>query len=183
MRKRHCWSLDVAALVLLAAVATGCATTQARTVPPGPPLEVPPPPARVPAPVDVRAAPDVATVEPPPDSDPEDALMAPREAPVAAPTATPAPSPEAPLPPRELRAVSGAEETTALAEIRTTLRRAARDLQRVDYNRLSGPGRLQYEQSRRFGQQAEEAIRDRNLVFAATLAEKAATLAAELAGG
>ena len=183
MRELHRWWANVAALVLLAAVATGCATTQARTVPAGPPLEVPPPPARVPAPVDVRAAPEVATVETPPDSGPEDALMAPREPPAPAPAAAPAPLPEAPLPPRDLRAASGAEEATALAEIRTTLRRAARDLQRVDYNRLSGPGRLQYEQSRRFGQQAEEAIRDRNLVFAATLAEKAATLAAELAGG
>ena len=182
MRERHRSSPGVAAavLLLLAVVAAGCATTQARTVPAGPPLEVPLPPARVPAPVNLPSTPEVATVEPP-DVGAEDAPRAPQETPAPAP---PAVSPAAaPLPARELRAVSGAEETAALAEIRTMLRRASRDLERVDYNRLSGPGRLQYEQSRRFGQQAEEAIRDRNLVFAATLAEKAAALAAELGGG
>ena len=58
----------------------------------------------------------------------------------------------------------------------------SRDLQRVEYSRLSGAGRLQYEQSSRFSQQAEAAIGGRNFVFAAILAEKAAVLAAELLG-
>lgn len=60
------------------------------------------------------------------------------------------------------------------------LGRAARDLGRVNYSRLSADGRAQFEQSKRFSTQAEEALGDRNLVFAATLADKAATLAAEL---
>ena len=60
------------------------------------------------------------------------------------------------------------------------LSRATRDLNRVDYNRLSAERRDQYDQSRRFGAQAEEALKERNLIFAATLADKAATLAAEL---
>jgi hypothetical protein len=63
------------------------------------------------------------------------------------------------------------------------LARASRDLTRVDYARLTVDGRAQYDQSRRFSQQAEQALRDRNVVFAATLADKAATLAAELLGG
>jgi hypothetical protein len=99
------------------------------------------------------------------------------------PPATTQARPPEPVPPRELRATSGAEDTASPAAIRTVLRRASLDLMRTDYNRLSGARRLQYEQSRRFSQQAQEAVRDGNFVFAATLADKAATLAAELAGG
>jgi hypothetical protein len=42
--------------------------------------------------------------------------------------------------------------------------------------------RAQYDQSKRFTQQAEQALKDRNFVFAATLADKAAALAVELVG-
>jgi hypothetical protein len=52
----------------------------------------------------------------------------------------------------------------------------------VDYSKLSTDGRSQYEQSKRFIQQAEQALKDQNFVFAQTLADKAATLAAELLG-
>jgi histone H3/H4 len=64
--------------------------------------------------------------------------------------------------------------------VRDVLARAARDLGRVNVSRLSADGRTQYEQSKRFSAQAEEALKESNLVFAATLADKAATLAAEL---
>ena len=64
--------------------------------------------------------------------------------------------------------------------VRDMLTRANRDLGRIDYGKLTMDGRAQYEQARRFGQQAEQALKERNLVFAATLADKAATLAAEL---
>ena len=62
------------------------------------------------------------------------------------------------------------------------LARASKDLRQVNYAKLSADGRVQYEQSKRFSAQAEEALRQRNLIFAATLADKAATLAAELLG-
>jgi hypothetical protein len=62
------------------------------------------------------------------------------------------------------------------------LARAQRDVGRVDYGKLSADGRAQYDQSKRFSAQAEEALKERNFVFAATLAEKAATLAADLLG-
>jgi hypothetical protein len=62
------------------------------------------------------------------------------------------------------------------------LARAARAISQVEYARLSVDGRSQYDQSKRFSEQAEQALRERNLVFAATLADKAATLAAELLG-
>jgi hypothetical protein len=66
--------------------------------------------------------------------------------------------------------------------VRDLLARAARDINQVDYSRLSAEGKSQYEQSKRFSIQAEQALRERNLIFAATLADKAATLAAELLG-
>jgi hypothetical protein len=66
--------------------------------------------------------------------------------------------------------------------VRDVLARAARDINQVDYNRLSPEGKSQYEQSKRVSIQAEQALRERNLIFAATLADKAATLAAELLG-
>jgi hypothetical protein len=52
----------------------------------------------------------------------------------------------------------------------------------VDYNLLGAEGRANFDQARRFIAQAEDALRARNLVFAATVADKAATLAAQLAG-
>jgi hypothetical protein len=55
-------------------------------------------------------------------------------------------------------------------------------LARLEYRRLSPEGRSQFDQARRFSDQAEEALRDRNLPYAATLADKAATLAAQLGG-
>jgi hypothetical protein len=76
-----------------------------------------------------------------------------------------------------LRAPGSAEKP-----IRDLVARAQRDLGRVDYAKLSEAGKDQYEQSKRFVEQAEQALRDQNLVFAQTLADKAATLAAQLVG-
>jgi hypothetical protein len=89
--------------------------------------------------------------------------------------ADPAPTPPAPT----LRAPG---PNNAEKVIRDRLNVAQRDLARVDYGKLSQDGRAQYEQSKRFAQQAEQAIKDQNFVFATTLADKAATLAAELLG-
>jgi hypothetical protein len=66
--------------------------------------------------------------------------------------------------------------------VRDLLTRAQRDLMRVNYVKLTTDGRAQYDQSKRFSEQAEQALKERNLTFASTLAEKAATLAAELVG-
>jgi hypothetical protein len=84
--------------------------------------------------------------------------------------------------PRDLRAPSPADNAPTERSVRDVLARAARDINQVDYNRLSPEGKSQYEQSKRFSIQAEQALRERNLIFAATLADKAATLAAELLG-
>ena len=175
------WALAAA----LVAGAAGCASAQAAgTVPAGPPLAVPEAPPRVVTAPTVESAeasvPEVVVVEPAPAPEPvpttEAAPPAPRPAAASAAEAEPPPI-------RNLRAGGGAGDDAALASIRTQLRRTARELEAVDYNALTGPGRLQYEQSRRFAQQAETALRDRNLAYAATLAEKAAALAAGLSGG
>ena len=170
-------------ILYLALIVGACAKAQAVSVPDGPPLQVPAPPEHVLIPVeppeDLAAAPQPEP--PPPPAAPR--TPAARPAPKPQPTppvavAPPTPQPSAD-PPRELTApspASGANERS----VRDLLTRASRDLNRVDYARLSTDGRTQYEQSKRFSEQAEQALKDRNLIFAATLADKAATLAAEL---
>ncbi|MBI2829097.1 MAG: hypothetical protein HYX77_07505 [Acidobacteria bacterium] len=168
---------------MLALGASACAKARAETVPDGPPLQVPEPPQRVLAPVEELAVPAAASdadtppaAAAPPRTPPRPATES-RPQPATPPAASVPPAP--PAGPRDLRAASptnAANERT----VRDTLARAARDINRVDYSRLSVQGRAQYEQSKRFSTQAEQALKERNLMFAATLADKAATLAAEL---
>ena len=66
--------------------------------------------------------------------------------------------------------------------IRATIARAAGDLKRVDYRGLNPDARVQYDTAKRFVQQAEDAVRLKNLGFARNLADKAAALATQLAG-
>jgi hypothetical protein len=104
------------------------------------------------------------------------------EPPAPVPATTQGPVEPVPTETRELRSAPSANTAAAERNVRDLLTRASRDLNRVDYGRLSADGRAQYEQAKRFSQQAEGALKDRNYVFAATLADKAATLAAELLG-
>jgi len=94
-------------------------------------------------------------------------------------TAVPQTVPEQPVTPPAptLRAPGSAEKP-----IRDLVTRAQRDLSRVDYAKLTEAGKTQYEQSKRFAEQAEQALKDQNIPYAQTLADKAATLAAELLG-
>ena len=175
------------ALGFLVAGAAGCAKAAAASAPDGPPLQVPVPPEHVLLPVELpdatAAVPEPEITIPPPAPPrtpaarpaPKPQPTPPAAAPVAAQPAPPAAPPES----RELRAPAPAGGVDERG-VRELLSRATRDLNRVDYNRLSAERRDQYEQSKRFGAQAEEALKERNLIFAATLADKAATLAAEL---
>ena len=167
---------------------SGCAKARAATVPDGPPLQVPAAPDRVLAPVEEPAV--ASTPEPetpaaapaPPRPTRPTAEARPTPPPPAA--VPPAPAPASPPPAtatRDLKAPSPANAATERS-VRDLLARAAKDINQVDYNRLSVEGKSQYEQSKRFSIQAEQALRERNLIFASTLAEKAATLAAELLG-
>ena len=58
--------------------------------------------------------------------------------------------------------------------------RADGDLNRIDYRALNTDARTQYDTAKRFIEQAEEAIRMKNLLFAKNLADKAAVLATQL---
>jgi type IV secretory pathway VirB10-like protein len=169
----------------LALILPGCAKASAKANPDGPPLHMPQPPPRIitaveepepapelpPAPVEAPAKPAPAPAPPPARARPEPRPDPPVEAPVVA---EPRPSE-----PRTLRAPGDAARERA---IRDRLAAASRDLARADYARLPAVRRSQYDQSRRFIQQAEQAIKDQNLTFASTLADKAATLAADLVG-
>jgi hypothetical protein len=170
----------------------GCTHAQAKATPDMPPLTMPAPPPRDVEPSDVEAPPPVPLVAEPAHSAP------------ARPRPTPAPRPEAPKvepvkpeppstepakpaeepikPPATLQTTPAAAEGEVERGIRASLQRATTDLNRIDYRVLNADARTQYDTAKRFVRQAEDNIRTKNLVFAKSIAEKAATIAAQLAG-
>jgi hypothetical protein len=106
----------------------------------------------------------------------------------AEPNTTPAvpaetsPPPEAEPPTQSAPALQLAPAGEAASEqnTRRRLTDAERDLQRVDYRLLNTDAKAQYDTAKRFIALAQQAILDRNLLFAHTLADKAATIAAVL---
>jgi hypothetical protein len=181
------------AWAMLAAGTSGCAVLHARSRALGPPLDMPQPPARVvpiaSQPIDV-AAPTVDDVpkpesslapeKPPPPArvDREPSPPPRSEAPADAGAATtPGPAPP-PTPPPVLQTT--ANPTEAEQRTRMALENARRYLARIDQRRLNNEALSQYKIAKRFVEQAEEALRARNPVFAEQLADKAATLAALL---
>ena len=100
------------------------------------------------------------------------------------------PTPDEPQGPPALPPVAAPQPALALQStgagaradqsVRTLLAQAARDLGRVDYRALDADGRAQYDTARRFMQQADDALKGRNVMFAGKLADKAATMAAVL---
>jgi hypothetical protein len=176
------------AIVLLTLIALtpslgACAAkAQALTEAPMPSLDPPPPPPRVvaayapePEPIAVTPAVEPATpVRPPsrprPEQRPEPVANTPD---IVESAARPAP------PSLTLTPTPGSESQTAAA-IGALLERAKRDLSRVNSASLNHDGRAQYDTARRFIQQAEEALKARNVVYAGKLADKAATMAAVL---
>ena len=171
------------AIVLLSASLGACAAkAQVRTEVAVPLLDPPPPPPRVvavyePEPEPVPLAP---TVEP---STPVRAARPPSRPEQRPETATATEPVEAavrpPGPSLTLTPTPGSESQT-VAAINDLLGRARRDLSRVNSASLNNDGRTQYDTARRFIQQAEDALRARNVVFAGKLADKAATMAAVL---
>jgi hypothetical protein len=182
----------LAAIVICAGLmAGGCRHPQVRTVPEMPALEVPPPPshrvesveAAVPEPMPLIEVPAPTAPEPPrvpPPSPPRDAVRV--EPP------KPEPVPEQPKPAEETRSPATTLQTTPAdreealeRRIRASLKTAADVLNRVDYRKLNGDVQLQYDTAKSFMRQAEDALRTKNLVFAQTMADKAVTLAGQLA--
>jgi hypothetical protein len=186
----------VALLVLLAAAA--CVHKPAKVVPEPPALDVPPAPPRVvqATPADEGAAPQV------PDAGAQEGASAKRpanrpgapQAPKAEPAKHDAGKPEAA--PETAKAGAQPEvartatletqlpggENEATRAIRGQLKKASDDLSHVDYGGLSRDGQSQYDAAKRFIDQAEQALKERNFVYASKLADKAATLASLLLG-
>jgi hypothetical protein len=81
----------------------------------------------------------------------------------------------------ELRKPETPDDARAHQRVRDILARAAGTLNRVDYRALSQPAQQQYDMGKRFMEQSEEALRVRNYTAAVLMAEKAETIATELA--
>jgi outer membrane biosynthesis protein TonB len=188
-----------ALIVVLSALTVGtgaCVRAKAKTVPEIPPLEMPPPPARDVEPNESEPPPPVSLPQEPARNTPP----RPRPAPTREPPRTEAPRPEPPKPdppiietpppqPEEPARPAATLQTTpptAEAEvergIRATLSRAANDLNRIDYRVLNAEARTQYDTAKGFIRNAESAIRSKNLLYAKSLADKAAALATQLGG-
>jgi type IV secretory pathway VirB10-like protein len=152
---------------------------------------MPEPPPRV---VEVHE-PDV----PPPISLPEEPVRntptRPRPTPATetARPAQPTPPPETPVdavkpeeltprPPTSLQTTPTQREEEVERRIRGLIGQAMFELNRINYQNLSSDGRTQYDTAKRFASQAEDALKAKNLPFANTMADKAATLATQLAG-
>jgi hypothetical protein len=133
----------------------------------------PPPPAPEPA-----AATPTKTASPAPRPRAADAKPDPPPAAAAQPATPIVSSPE----PLEVRSVPSAAAAAEDRKVRDVMARAQKDLTRVSPQRLSAEGKSQYEQAKRFYEQADEALKEKNFVYAMKLAENAATLAEELAG-
>jgi hypothetical protein len=174
-------------LVLFSISLGACAAkAQVRTEAEIPLLNPPPAPPRVvaayeaePEPVllspPVEAAAPVRPAARPPRIEPPKPETAIANAPEPAEPARPAPPP----PSLTLTPSPGSEQQT-VAAIRDLLTKAGRDLARVNAASLNADGRTQFDQARRFLQQAEDALKAKNIVFAGKLADKAATMAAVL---
>jgi type IV secretory pathway VirB10-like protein len=169
----------LAIVALVGAASFGCTHAQAKVNPELPGLDVPaPPPRNVEATEELPPLPATTTEETPGPIAP----ARPRP-PAAQQRPEPArPEPARVEPPTTLQTAPADREAQVERNIRDRLARASAGLNRVDYRGLNGDARTQYDQAMRFISQARDALRDRNLVFANNLAEKALTLAAQLAG-
>lgn len=165
---------------VLAALAGACAA-RTSAAPAAVPVELrppAPPPRRLPAPPEPVEPEPVADVPvaPTPSAPARPAGRPPVRPPAAAPASSPDPTPAPALRP----GVTTGSSATTEASVRRLLESARRDLARITPTGLSADARTQYEAASRFADQADEALKVRNLVYAGMLADKAATLAAAL---
>jgi len=167
----------------------------ARSTPESPPLDMPTPPPRVVESTDAEAPTPVPLPEEPahhPAGQRRPAPPAPRpEPPKPEPPKPDQPPPQAgeTKPPEEpakpattLQTIPAGAEVEVEKAIRQQLNHASSDLNRVDYRALNTEARTQYDTAKGLVRQAEDALKMKNLVFARSLADKAAALAAQLAG-
>lgn len=180
-------------LAVTAALATGCTraapvvapTPVVLNVPPAPPRVISVPPERI---VTVEITPIEETADAPParvsrpqprtDANARPASPAAAEVDAAAaaqasPSTAPPPAATAPV----LRTPQTADESESDRRIQEVLKRTSEMLGRVNPATLTREARTQHETARRFVDQAQAALIERNFVFASYLADKAETLA------
>jgi hypothetical protein len=160
--------------------------TRAKAAPAGPPLDIPQPPPRIVVPIEAEGPPAAAQPAPAAEEPRRPAASRPRPAQPADPPRVveePPKQPPATAPPATaLQTTPAAEQGEVERGIRATMARAGAVLNRIDYRVLNANARTQYDTAKRFIQQAEDAIRMKNLPFAKNLADKAAVLATQLGG-
>jgi hypothetical protein len=184
-------------LLAVGLLASGCAKAHAKTAPDAP-LDMPIPPPRDVEVVEVEPPPPVPLATEParslpparprpaptreqPRAEPKPELKPEPPKPEPAPT-DPRPAEEAPHTPTTLQTAPATAETEVERAVRATMTRASGELNRIDYRGLNADARMQYDTAKRFIQQADDAMKAKNLVFARNLADKAAAIAAQLAG-
>ena len=189
----------LALLALVAGLAPACAHTEAAVAPEVTALDVPMPPPRS---VESFRAEIPQTVEAPiGNAGNIDNSVRGSTAKPAQPSSTTAPAPRSPEPPKPdpvaaetakpaepktpaaspLRTTPTQQEREVEDAIRADSFRAATDLSRVDYRLLGQDGRFQYDTAQGYLKQVEDALRSKNLPLARSLAEKAKTIAGQLA--
>jgi hypothetical protein len=174
-------------------ISAGCHRAHAKTLPESPPLDVPAVPPREVEPIEVETPQPVPLPEEPARTPPPRLRPQAPQAPRAEPPRTEPPKTEQPpveatkpeeeptKPPALLQTTPPNTEGDLERAIRGTLTRAQTDLNRIDAARLTPDARVQYETAKSFIRQAEQAVRAKNLLFAKSVADKAAVLAAQLA--
>jgi hypothetical protein len=190
-------SATIGVMVVLAFVGlSACAKKQVLAQAPPPPLEVPVVPPRLVGPVVVEEPATVQVEEPEPDQPPRP--RQPRPASRAAgndPVTKVEPPPDSGAKPTEgapssngsaaepaplLRTPDTANDAQVVREVRETLARAGENLNKVNYNGLNPGAKAQHDTARRFITQAEDALKNKNLVFARYVANKAENISASL---
>jgi hypothetical protein len=178
-------------LVVCAWSTAGCFGLRGRAVTAPTPLDMPEPPPRVvevhepdvPPPIALPEEPVRNTPTRPRPTPPTTEVARPGPpAPPETPTDTAKPEELTPRPPTTLQTTPTQREEEVERRVRGLLGHAMTELNRINYQNLSSDGRTQYDMAKRFVSQAEEALKAKNLVFATNLADKAATLATQLAG-
>jgi hypothetical protein len=183
------------AIPLVAVLTGACASASAKAPAERPPLVVPPPPARLiepapeppPEPVsDIPTAPSPTPPGKPGRS--RDAAPKPAEGksetktepqkPVETPIEPVAPPPQ---PPAQLRTPETSDSSGAAKTVHAMIERARNLLNSVDYGPLSKDRKKAYNDAKLFLQQAEDGLKQGNVVYAQGVATKAETLARELA--
>jgi hypothetical protein len=175
-------------LLMFAASAAGCASTRAQVPEQAPTLVVPPVPPRTieplprPEPV-VEPVPDLppATSAPPrarpPTRDPaKNATEKPEK--VETPPETP-PAPTQPVPP--LRTPTGVDGPEGARQVREILDKTKATLDGVDFQTLNADRKANYRAVQGWIQQADEALKNDDINFAKSLAERAQATANQLA--